>query len=150
VSYDNDYQPTYNGPYSSADQNYNGTASLGFFNTNPLTYNVADTTPTVLLYLKDGTLYPASDYWLADGKLHYRVNYGGENAVALDQVDLQKTVDENAKRGVHFSLKPNPDAAPPASDSSSSGQAASPATTETAAPAAPPAEELEAASQPAD
>jgi hypothetical protein len=52
-------------------------------------------------------MYAASDYWLANNKLHYVVNDGVENTVDMDQVDLQRTVDENAKRGVRFSLKPN-------------------------------------------
>jgi hypothetical protein len=139
--YDNYNQPSNNG------QTYNGTALLGSPNTNPLTFNVAQSTPTVLVYLKDGTMYAASDYWLADGKLHYRVNYDGESAVDLDQVDLQRTVDENAKRGVHFSLKPSPDVAPAAPDSSSSEQKNTPAPADTPAPA--PAHELETASEPA-
>jgi hypothetical protein len=82
-------------------------------NPNPVTGNVAATTPTVLIYLSDGTTLAASDYWLADGQLHYYVNYGGENSVDMSQVDLQRTVNENAKRGVRFSLKPNPDSANP-------------------------------------
>jgi hypothetical protein len=69
---------------------------------------VAQSMPTVLLYLKDGTMYPATDYWLVDNKLHYRANYGAESVVNLDEVDLQRTVDENARRGVRFTLKPNP------------------------------------------
>jgi hypothetical protein len=86
-------------------------------NPNPVTGNVAATTPTVLIYLSDGTLLAATDYWLADGQLHYYVNYGGENSVDMSQVDLQRTVNENAKRGIRFSLKPNPDSANPAPSS---------------------------------
>ncbi len=78
---------------------------------------MAATTPTVLIYLNDGTTLAASDYWLADGKLHYYVNYGGENSVDMSQVDLQRTVNENSKRGVRFSLKPNRDSANPAPSS---------------------------------
>jgi hypothetical protein len=40
--------------------------------------------------------------------LHYTVNYGGESTLNMDEVDLQRTVDENARRGIRFSLKPNP------------------------------------------
>jgi hypothetical protein len=72
----------------------------------------------VLLYLKDGSSFAVSDYWLADGKLHYVTSYGGDNAVDESRVDLQRTVDENAARGVDFTLKPRPagtsDAATPA------------------------------------
>jgi hypothetical protein len=59
-------------------------------------------------------VYGASEYWLAGNKLYYVVNDGGENMVDMDQVDLQRTVDENAKRGVRFSLKPKPNNSNPA------------------------------------
>lgn len=64
--------------------------------------------PSVLLYLKDGTVYGASDYWFAGNKLHFIVTDGVESAVAMDELDLQRTVDETAKRGVSFTLKLNP------------------------------------------
>jgi hypothetical protein len=88
-----------------------------------------------LLYLKDGTMYPASDYWLADGQLHYTVNYGGESTIDMAQVDLQRTVDENAKRGVRFTLKSSPNAAPPAPDTNNTP--ATSATPDTSSPSAP-------------
>jgi hypothetical protein len=88
-------------PAPASRDSYNG-------NSNPPTGNVALSTPTVLIYLKDGTTYAASDYWVAEGKLHYFVNYSGESTVDIDQLDVQRTVDENSKRGVHFTLKPNP------------------------------------------
>jgi len=62
----------------------------------------------VLLYLKDGSSFAVSDYWLADGKLHYVTSYGGDNAVDESKLDLQRTVNENAARGVDFTLKPQP------------------------------------------
>lgn len=80
----------------------------------PDTGNVAESAPTVLLYLKDGTTFPATDYWVANGKLHYRISYGGESAIEMNQLDLQRTVDENAKRGVRFTLKPQPVPSTPA------------------------------------
>ena len=109
-----------NSGYSADNGNYGASADQlaqsdlpypdqGSGNPNPVTGNVAATTPTVLIYLNDGTTYAASDYWLADGKLHFTVSYSGENSVDMGQVDLQRTVNENAKRGVRFSLKPNRD-----------------------------------------
>lgn len=83
-------------------------------NPNPDTGNVADSAPTVLLYMKDGTTVPATDYWIAGEKLHYRITYGGEEAIDMSQLDLQRTVDENAKRGVRFTLKPQPVPSAPA------------------------------------
>ncbi len=124
-----DYAPTYNAdnnynynPNNNSDVNQAPPADQGYQqydndNPNPVTGNVAATTPTVLIYLNDGTTLAASDYWLADGQLHYYVNYGGENSVDMSEVDLQRTVNENAKRGVRFSLKPNPESANPAPSS---------------------------------
>ncbi|MGA8220941.1 MAG: hypothetical protein WB780_04745, partial [Candidatus Acidiferrales bacterium] len=64
--------------------------------------------PTVTIYLKDGSSYGVTDYWLADGNLHYVTNYGGENSIPAEQLDLQRTVDENAGRGVNFTLYNEP------------------------------------------
>lgn len=63
----------------------------------------------VVLYMKTGTVYAAKDYWIADGKLHYRPSYGGENTIEMDDLDLQQTVDVNAKSGVSFTLRPQPE-----------------------------------------
>jgi hypothetical protein len=59
-----------------------------------------------ILFLKDGSSYGVTSYWLADGNLHYVTNYGGENTISLDQFDWQRTVDENAASGSAFTLKP--------------------------------------------
>jgi hypothetical protein len=64
--------------------------------------------PEVALFLKDGTVYAITDYWVADNKLHYVTNYGGENSIPLDQIDMQRTVDANAKRGINITLRPTP------------------------------------------
>ncbi|MGH9765408.1 MAG: hypothetical protein ACREAC_31630, partial [Blastocatellia bacterium] len=123
VNYDVTYPPEYSGDgssdnYSSGESSPSSStenapstqpSDQSSPNTNADTGNVAVSTPTILLYLKDGTMYTATDYWLADHQLHYIVNYSGENTVDIGQVDLQRTVDENAKRGVTFTLKPRPD-----------------------------------------
>lgn len=62
----------------------------------------------VMLYLKDGSSYAVSDYWLSGGKLHYVTSYGGQNVIDESQLDLQRTVNENAARGVDFVLRPEP------------------------------------------
>jgi hypothetical protein len=66
--------------------------------------------PNTVLYMKDGSSFAVSDYWLSEGRLHYVTSYGGENAMDLSKLDLQKTVDENGKAGNSFSLKATPDA----------------------------------------
>ncbi|HYL68893.1 MAG TPA: hypothetical protein VEX69_06995, partial [Candidatus Limnocylindria bacterium] len=141
---------SYNAPYSNPSGGYSSGDSLnaslnaeplGSANTNSVTANVAISTPAILLYLKDGTMLAASDYWIADNKLHYMVNYGGENTVEMDQVDLQRTVDENGKRGVKFWLKGNP-------NSTTGTPAASPAPVP--APSRGPVVETASEQQPAD
>ena len=64
--------------------------------------------PAATIYLKDGTSYGVTDYWLAGGSLHYVTNYGGENSIAVERLDLQRTVDENAALGVNFILSNQP------------------------------------------
>jgi len=96
---------------------------------------VAASQPYSVLYLQDGTNYDISDYWVADGKLHYVTSYGGENSVDLNQVDLQRTVDANASRGLSFSLHP---AAPAPLNPPTSNDGASPAPGTAPPPAAPP------------
>jgi len=70
--------------------------------------------PPTTIYMKDGTSYEVMSYWLDAGKLHYITNYGGETSIAMSQLDLQRTVDENAERGGSFTLRPSSaaDAAP--------------------------------------
>lgn len=132
------YPSDYSGAASNnSSENYESEPAVeGTPNTNPVTGNIAETTPTVLLYMKDGTTYAASDYWVADGKLHFYVNYTGESAVDMSQVDVQRTVDENAKRGVRFTLKPNPSRSAPGADTTSApATGTAPATTPVTSPA---------------
>lgn len=64
--------------------------------------------PPATIYLKDGASYGVTDYWLADGNLHYITNYGGENSIPVERLDLQRTVDENTTLGVSFILSNQP------------------------------------------
>lgn len=65
--------------------------------------------PDTLIYFADGTNYAVTNYWLADGDLHYVTSYGAEDSVPIGRVDLQRTVDANATEGVQFTLRPAPD-----------------------------------------
>ena len=64
----------------------------------------------VVLYLNDGSVYAVTNCWVAGGKLHYEASYGGENSLELSALDLQRTVNANAARGVDFTLRPAPSA----------------------------------------
>lgn len=77
----------------------------------------------------------ATDFWLPDNTLHLKTTYGVEKTFAMDQVDLKRTVDENAARGVYFTLGalpsvvtgpvPVPDSHAPVCTSASTASAAS-------------------------
>lgn len=88
--------------------------------------SAAPATPSTLLYMKDGTSYAITDYWLDGGRLYYITSYGSENIVDLDLVDLQRTVDENAARGVNFTLRPAPEPESPAGAAPNEQQQAAP------------------------
>jgi hypothetical protein len=63
------------------------------------------------LFLKDGTIYNVTDYWLVDGELHFTVMEEAksvEHTIAFDELDLQKTIDVNTARGFHFMLRNEP------------------------------------------
>jgi hypothetical protein len=62
----------------------------------------------VQLYMKNGAMVTATDFWIEDDKLHYALGDSGEITINLDQLDLQRTVQENAKRGIQFTLKAGP------------------------------------------
>lgn len=130
---DNSQYPVSGGPYlfenDKAGDNADAAAPT---DDNPSTWQnppasnsvtAAAPAPSTLIYLKDGTIYEVMSYWLDAGKLHYITNYGGENAIDMNLLDLQQTVDANTQRGVTFTLRPAP-AAQPAPDANPSPDAA--------------------------
>jgi len=65
----------------------------------------------VELYLKDGTVYDVTDYWLVNDQLHFTTVENGksvEHEIPFDELDLQKTVDVNTERGFNFVLRDEP------------------------------------------
>jgi len=63
------------------------------------------------LYLKDGTVYDVSDYWLVDGQLHFTIREEGrtvERIISFDELDLQTTIDMAMQRGFRFVLRNEP------------------------------------------
>lgn len=57
-----------------------------------------------VLYLKNGYSVGVTDYWVENDRLYYVPMYGGEDSVPIDRLDLQRTVGENARNSVVFSL----------------------------------------------
>ena len=84
----------------------------------------------VLIYMKNGSVLTVRDYWMIDGELHYVLMNGTQKSVDLEQVDLARSNAENAKSGVKFIFKSEPNAptlnetpAPPAAQPDSSAPA---------------------------
>jgi len=108
------------GPYSSSNLSQQSLSDLSNANSSSADSGSAtavtaapDSTPApappaTTIWLKDGTSYEVMSYWLDAGKLHYITNYGGETSIDMSQLDLQRTVDENALRGANFTLRPAP------------------------------------------
>jgi hypothetical protein len=64
----------------------------------------------VQLFMKDGTVYTVTDYWLVNGELHFKVveEHGTkvvEHEIDFGLLDLQKSVDVNTERGFRFVLR---------------------------------------------
>lgn len=73
----------------------------------PPSANASETAqPVVNLVLKDGTVFGVTSYWLSNDRLFYITTYKIQSSIPIDQLDLQKTVDMNWKRGVAFTLTP--------------------------------------------
>ena len=71
---------------------------------------VTEDAPFTLLQLRDGSMYGLTRYWVEGDRLYYVTNYGGENSVPLDRVDIVETTKLNAGRGTPLVL---PSVAPP-------------------------------------
>jgi hypothetical protein len=81
----------------------------------------------VQLYLKDGTVYDVNDYWFVDNRIHFTMldesgTKSVEQAIGLEELDLQRTVDVNTRRGFRVVmrnesleqyLRDHPDLTPP-------------------------------------
>lgn len=63
-------------------------------------------------------MYAVRDYWVSRGQLHYVLLNGTDRMSDIDRLDLQRTVDENARSGVQFTLKPGPSSFGPAPNAS--------------------------------
>jgi hypothetical protein len=62
--------------------------------------------PLTLLQLTDGSMYGLTEYWLENRRIHYITNYGGENSLPLERIDMEKTIELNASQGKEFILRP--------------------------------------------
>jgi len=67
----------------------------------------------VELYLKDGSVFSVADYWFVNNEVHFTVPEGapgkpGEQVIPIEELDLQRTIDVNTKRGFRFVMRNEP------------------------------------------
>jgi hypothetical protein len=67
----------------------------------------------VQLYLKDGTAYSVNDYWFVDKEIHFTMldesgTKSVEQAIAFDDLDAQRTIDVNSRRGFRVVMRNEP------------------------------------------
>lgn len=79
----------------------------------PIYFYGEENSQYVKLFLKDGTVYNVTDYWLVNGELHFKIltENGAklvEQVIDFVQLDLQKTIDVNTARGFRFVLRNEP------------------------------------------
>ena len=65
------------------------------------------------LYLKDGTVYNVTDYWLVSDQLHFTTldesgTKWNEHTIDFGQLDLEKTTEVSKQRGFNFLLRDEP------------------------------------------
>jgi hypothetical protein len=81
----------------------------------------------VWLFLKDGTVRSVTDYWFVNGQVHFSTiadaGPKSEQVIGEDELDLQRTIDVNTRRGFRIVqrdapwqqyLRDHPDQTPPA------------------------------------
>ncbi len=58
----------------------------------------------VQIFLKNGGIFNVILYWVDRGQLNFVTDNGSAIAMSMDQIDLQRTISENAKQGKLFNL----------------------------------------------
>jgi hypothetical protein len=62
----------------------------------------------ITVYLRDGSGYGATDYWVTNGVLHIQTTYGVHKTFPMSEVDLERTGRENAEQGISFTFHAYP------------------------------------------
>ncbi len=92
--------------YNGLPGDYSGLANLPESNLSAIRGAGGQLAADVLLYFKDGSVFTIASYTVANGRLRYVTAYGGEGDIEVVQLDVPKTIQANAARGVTFTLTP--------------------------------------------
>lgn len=68
---------------------------------------------TPQLFLSDGTILNVTDYWVVDNQLHFTMIEQAsapavEHSIPFEELDVQKSIDANTRRGFRFVLRNEP------------------------------------------
>lgn len=78
---------------------------FGYWDSTPSYQQYPTRTAAVMLvYLNDGSALELVDYWIDGDTMHYVTESGTESAVSVSDLDLQRTIDANARVGLKFTL----------------------------------------------
>jgi hypothetical protein len=104
---------------SGCDDLFYSTQTTEHYLAPPLTYASPvyvysmDGHQLVRLYLKDGTVYSVNDYWFVDKEIHFTLldqsaTKSIEQVIAFDDLDIQRTIDVNTRRGFRVVMRSEP------------------------------------------
>jgi hypothetical protein len=78
---------------------------FGYWNWSPpFWHSSTQSTVSMLLYMQDGSAFEVTDYWVDGDILDYVTVDGKQGNVAVATLDLQRTIDANARVGLKFTL----------------------------------------------
>lgn len=90
-----------------------GLFDFGYAGWNPLAWRQGSVAVTdMILYFQDGSALEVSDYWVDGDTLRYLRDDGKEVAIAVKDLDLQRTTDSNGNLGLKFTLERTQGGAP--------------------------------------
>jgi hypothetical protein len=69
--------------------------------------------PLAQLFLKDGSVYSVNDYWFVGGQIHFTMldpsgTKSLEQVIGFDELDIQRTIDTNSRRGFRVVMRDEP------------------------------------------
>jgi hypothetical protein len=78
---------------------------FGYWNWDPPFWHTStQSAAAMLLYMQDGSAFEVTDYWVDGDTLNYVTVDGIKSSIALATLNLQRTVDANARVGLRFTL----------------------------------------------
>jgi hypothetical protein len=78
---------------------------FGYWNWEPpFWHSSMQSAAAMLIYMQDGSAFEVTDYWVDANTLNYVTVDGTKGSITVATLDLQRTVDANARVGLRFTL----------------------------------------------